>query len=200
KDFRDDADQAEVYYKRAIEADPNQANNLGNYAIFLKVIRQDFDQAEEYYRRATENDPNNAERIGSYAFFLSDVQQNFPEADQQFEKAYKLAAQEPNLAGNYAHHKIVAHRDFEAAERLIDAAFTIEGSLGNGLLAELWFYRYAHYAQYLDTAATELDQLIANGARSPGWNLQPHVEIARENEHPDPTRLQGFADAIAKEE
>ena len=33
---------------------PKDANNLGNYAVFLKNQRKDYDKAEEYYRRAVE--------------------------------------------------------------------------------------------------------------------------------------------------
>ncbi len=34
-DIRKDYDRAEEYYKRSLEADPNHANNLGNYSGFL---------------------------------------------------------------------------------------------------------------------------------------------------------------------
>ena len=37
-DVRHDHDRAQAMYERAIDADPNHANNLGNYALFLKKI------------------------------------------------------------------------------------------------------------------------------------------------------------------
>ena len=52
------------------EADPNRANTLGNYALFLSDVRKDMDQAESFYRRAIEADPNRANVLGSYAGFL----------------------------------------------------------------------------------------------------------------------------------
>uniref|UniRef100_UPI0035A119FF SIR2 family protein n=2 Tax=Porphyromonas loveana TaxID=1884669 RepID=UPI0035A119FF len=74
--IRHDYDQAEAYYKRALEVEPKDANTLGNkralevepkdantlgnYALFLKNIRQDYDQAEAYYKRALEVEPNHA--------------------------------------------------------------------------------------------------------------------------------------------
>ena len=53
--------RAEEYYQRAIEADPKDANNLGNYANFLCDQRQDYDKAEEYYQRAIEADPKDVD-------------------------------------------------------------------------------------------------------------------------------------------
>ena len=70
KNQRKDYDKAEEYYRRAVEADPNHANNLGNYATFLKNQRKDYDKAEEYYRRAVEADPKHATNLGNYANFM----------------------------------------------------------------------------------------------------------------------------------
>ena len=39
-------DSAEVYYKRAIEANPKNANNLSNYAVFLHDDRGAMDSAD----------------------------------------------------------------------------------------------------------------------------------------------------------
>ena len=55
----------EKFYKRAIDADPNHAAILGNYARFLKTIRGDHDAAETYYKRAVKIDPNQAGILGS---------------------------------------------------------------------------------------------------------------------------------------
>nr|ART37671.1 E6 [uncultured bacterium] len=54
-------------YKRALEADPKDANSLGNYALFLSDIRKDYDAAEAMYKRALEADPKHANSLGSYA-------------------------------------------------------------------------------------------------------------------------------------
>jgi len=57
-------------YKRAIEADPNHAINLGSYGVLLNDVRHDYDQAEVMYKRAIEADPNGANNLGNYARYL----------------------------------------------------------------------------------------------------------------------------------
>ena len=69
---RGDHDQAEQMYQRALAADPDHANNLGNYAIFLTTVRGDHDQAEQMYQRALAADPEHANNLGNYANFLTD--------------------------------------------------------------------------------------------------------------------------------
>ena len=39
-------------YERAITADPNNDNNLGNYASFLHYVRRDLYRAKAMYERA----------------------------------------------------------------------------------------------------------------------------------------------------
>ena len=57
-------------YERAIDADPNNARNLSNYANFLWTIRHDYDRAEVMYERAIDADPNNANNLGNYSQLL----------------------------------------------------------------------------------------------------------------------------------
>jgi Tfp pilus assembly protein PilF len=63
-------DQAEAYYKKSLELEPDNANTNGNYAIFLKDIHKNYDQAEEYYKKSFEIEPDNANTNGNYAQFL----------------------------------------------------------------------------------------------------------------------------------
>jgi Tfp pilus assembly protein PilF len=50
--MRNDMDKAEEYYARAIDADPNDAYNLGEYARFLRSVRNNDAKAEELEARA----------------------------------------------------------------------------------------------------------------------------------------------------
>lgn len=45
--IRKDYDAAEAMYKKALELDPNNANNVGNYA-FLQLTRNQLDKARQY--------------------------------------------------------------------------------------------------------------------------------------------------------
>ena len=49
--IRKDYNQAERYYQRALEADPEDANTLGNYAGFILAIKQQ-DQGWEFFNRS----------------------------------------------------------------------------------------------------------------------------------------------------
>ena len=55
-----DLDRAEEMCRRAIEADPDNTDALGDYANFLADYRGDYDRAEEMYRRAIEADPDDS--------------------------------------------------------------------------------------------------------------------------------------------
>jgi Tfp pilus assembly protein PilF len=46
--IRKNYDQAEEYYKKSLELEPDNANINGNYAVFLKDIHKNYDQAEKH--------------------------------------------------------------------------------------------------------------------------------------------------------
>ena len=73
-------------YKRAVEADPNNANSLGNYADFLETVRRDYDRAEEMYKRAVEADPKYAWGLRKYAHFLQYVRHNYDRAEEMYQR------------------------------------------------------------------------------------------------------------------
>jgi tetratricopeptide (TPR) repeat protein len=64
KNIYETHDRAEAFYKRAIKADPKDAINLGNYAIFLHTIRSE--DAEVFYQRALALDSNSPSNLGNY--------------------------------------------------------------------------------------------------------------------------------------
>ena len=68
--MRGEHDRAEDLYERAIAADPDNANNLGNYATFLTDVRGEHDRAEDLYEQAIAADPDKANNLGNYATFL----------------------------------------------------------------------------------------------------------------------------------
>ncbi|MDH7904286.1 tetratricopeptide repeat protein [Porphyromonas gingivalis] len=201
KDIRHDYDQAESYYKQALEVDPNHTNNLGNYANFLYDIRHDYDQAESYYKRALEADPKSANKLGNYAVFLNDIRHDYDQAEAYYKRALEADPNHANNLGNYAHFLITCRGDLERADSLIQQAFeSADNNEGmKPLLAELWFYRYAHYyEEWGAEAEKELTALLDAGAKSIGWNLAPDIELARKNKHPHIEQVEAFAKALTE--
>ncbi|KGN86264.1 tetratricopeptide repeat protein [Porphyromonas gulae] len=200
-DIRHDYDQAEMYYKKALDADPNHANTLGNYASFLHTIRHDYDQAEVYYKRALEADPKDATALGNYALFLENIRCDYDQAEVYYKRALEIDTNNANKLANYAHLLITYREDLKRADSLIRQAF--ESADNNErmkpLLAELWFYRYAHYyEEWGAEAEKELTALLNAGAKSIGWNLAPDIELARKNRHPHIEQVEAFAKALTE--
>jgi Tfp pilus assembly protein PilF len=189
-------DHAEAYYKKAIDANPKQATNLGNYAIFLYNIRKEYESTEMYYKKAIEADPKHATNLGSYALFLHKIRKDYDSAEEYYKKAIEADPKHANNLGNYAHFLILDKKDFETAEKYIDQAFEIPDNKGIDLLSELWFYRFAHYPQWYEEAEKQLEELIAKGSKSIGWNLQDHIAIAKQQGHPKLDKLKEFARQI----
>ena len=77
-----------------MEADPKDANNLGNYANFLCDQRKDYDRAEEYYRRALQIDPNHINNLKNYAIFLKDIRHDAKAARKYRQRAEEQKAKE----------------------------------------------------------------------------------------------------------
>ena len=194
-------DQAEAYYKQALEVDPKNAVTLGNYAVFLKDIRHAYDQAEVYYKRALEADPKNVNTLGNYALFLNDIRHDYDQAEVYYKRALEADPKNANNLGNYAYFLITCRGDLERADSLIRQAFeSADNNEGmKPLLAELWFYRYAHYyEEWGAEAEKELVALLNAGAKSIGWNLAPDIELARKNRHPHIEQVEAFAKALTE--
>ncbi|WP_231844297.1 tetratricopeptide repeat protein [Porphyromonas gingivalis] len=199
--IRRDYKQSEVYYKQALEVDPNHTNNLGNYANFLNDIRHDYDQAEAYYKKILEADPKNANTLGNYAVFLKDIRHDYDQAEAYYKRALEADPNHANNLGNYAHFLITCRGDLERADSLIRQAFeSADNNEGmKPLLAELWFYRYAHYyEEWGAEAEKELAALLNAGAKSIGWDLAPDIELARKNRHPHIEQVEAFAKALTE--
>ena len=56
-DQRHDYDEAERYYRKALELDPSHAAHTGNFANFWQASATTYDKAEHYYRKALELGP-----------------------------------------------------------------------------------------------------------------------------------------------
>jgi tetratricopeptide (TPR) repeat protein len=86
---RKNFDQANIYYQRAVAADPKNELSLIGYADFLSK-RNELDQAEIYYRRAVDTNPESARAATWYAGFLNNYRNDANAAEVQFKRAVEL--------------------------------------------------------------------------------------------------------------
>ncbi len=87
----------------------------------------------------------------------------------------------------------------EEGKGLIENALALKPE-DPGLLAELWFYRYANfYQEYGEKAYEELVKLVKAGAKSVGWNFKENIELARKECHPFIDKLEEIDRAITED-
>jgi hypothetical protein len=64
---------------------------------------------------------------------------------------------------------------------------------------ELWFYAYAVFYNEYPESRAKIEELLAKGVRSPGWNLKGVLETAKTHGHPDFEKLCEFERLITAE-
>jgi Tfp pilus assembly protein PilF len=196
---RRDNGEAERYYKLAIKAAPNDAHWLGAYALFLKKNRRDDKEAERYHKLAVEADPNDALWLSGYAVFLQAQRGNYDEAERFYRQAIALNPADANSRGNFAQILLAQGRKEEGREMIAASFDALADNISPGLLPELWFYRYAHFGSGWPAALSELKKVLLAGDRSPGWSLQPNIERAEVDRHPNVALLKTLARVINEE-
>lgn len=188
--------KAEEYYIKAIAFEPD-AVNLISYADYLRDIKKDFPKAEEYYLKALAADPNHPNILGGYANYSKNIKKDYTKAEEYYLKALAVDPNHPNNLGNYA-QILLEKGKLQAAKKYIKSAFN-NNSDENGLLIELWFYRYAHFPEFLLEAELKIEELLKKGIRSMGWDFSRNIEQALKAGHPHPKKLKEFAKRITTE-
>jgi len=194
KDFK----SAEMHFLKALSINPEDSDLIGNYARFLYEIKKDHENAEANFILALTISPNNASLNGNYAIFLNEIKKNPTTAEKYYLKALSIEPENADLNGNYAQILLITNRLKDATKYLEKAFITINNEI-DGLLIELWFYKYAHYLESLDESEKTIEKLLKEGVRSVGWNLEDNIEVAIKNGHPNPNRLKEFAERITKD-
>jgi protein O-mannosyl-transferase len=189
---------SEKHLLKALLIDPDSANALGNYANFLFYFKNDFKNAETAYQKALSIDHNHFTTLGGYAVFLKDIKRDYENAEKHYLKALSINDKDATILGNYAQFLLIRNESKKANE-YIKTAISINSGEKNDTLIELWFYRYAHYKEFLEEAEKKLEQLLAENIKSIGWNLDDNVKIAIENGHPYPEKLRDFVKRITTE-
>ncbi|MEX2237246.1 MAG: tetratricopeptide repeat protein, partial [Dehalococcoidia bacterium] len=146
---------AEEYYKRALAAEPENAANLGSYAIFLKQVRKDHEAAEEYYKRALAAEPENANNLGSYANFLTITRKDHEAAEEYYQRALAAGSDNVDVLGFYANFLWQVHKDDEAAEEYFKRALAADPTDFNAT---------ANYTNFLLLAKGREEGLVQLGA------------------------------------
>ncbi|CAJ1955065.1 unnamed protein product [Sphenostylis stenocarpa] len=95
-------DWTDAYYQNMIEANPNNALLLGNYAKFLKEVRGDYSKAGEYLERAILATPGDANVLSHYADLIWQTEKNADRAEGYFDQAVRSAPDDCYVLASYA--------------------------------------------------------------------------------------------------
>lgn len=186
-------DNSRDTFHKALRLDNDNISLVENYATFLMMLGERRN-AIASFKKAIRLSHEPKHLLSSYATLLSNSR-DFEKAEEFHRKALDKNLNDTISLGNYAHHLILSKQDFEQAQKYIDKAFKNKPTELE-LSIELYFYLYAHYSSKRKKAEKEIEKLLSQGAKSKGWNLQAHVDIAIENQHPNPKKLQEYADKI----
>ncbi len=193
-------EERETLHKRAIEAEPKHANNLGNYAIFLRRERQDLDGAEALYKRAIDAEPKNSNNLGNYAIFLRRERRDLDGAETLFKRAIEADPNRANSLGNYAHLHLTLGRVAEGM-KLVDRALAIreEARSPEAIDAECTMYIYCCGPPKSRPAALEhLRALIeTHFITTDDWDFAGVIAQAAKMNHPAEKWLPVLAEVLA---
>ena len=183
-------------YDRAIDADPNHANTLGNYANFLTDVRHDHDRAQAMYDRAIDADPNHANTLGAYAIFLGTVRREYDRAQEMYERAIDADPTDAVSLGNYSQILFATDQN-EAAIALATRTLSLAGPGEKPLVAECRFYLFAHSPEHRRESGENLRDLLAAGVTTGSWSFEPNLERLRREKDPRYDLVRDVADALS---
>ena len=183
-------------YERAITADPNHANSLGNYANFMWAIRHDYNQAEAMFERAIDADPANAHILGNYALFLKTIRGDSNRAQTMYERAIDADPTNTHILGNYSQLLFAIGRD-ETAIVLATRALSLANPDEKSLVTECRFYLFAHSPEHRRESGENLRDLLAAGVTTGSWSFEPNLERLRREKDPRYDLVRDVADALS---
>ena len=151
-------DEQEQVYSRAIDIDPTNARNLGNFAVFVKNVRKDYDRAESLYAQSLAADPEYAHGLGNFAVFMENVRKDYDRAELLYEQS--LAADPTNARnlGWFALFMETIRKDYDRAELLYEQSIAADPEYAHGLGIFAYFMHYTR--KDYDRAETLYQQAI----------------------------------------
>ena len=142
-------EQAEKYYKLALQQYPGHSSVHLRYANFLRHVKKDLQLAEKHYTLACDSNYKNADASGTYASFLHGVLKRYDDAQIYYEKAVN---EDPTHVNNYCNYGLFLSEekgDYSHAERLYKHAMELDPHHANTLY---------NYAVMLDTHLGRKDE------------------------------------------
>lgn len=185
-DIRKDHDIAEIFYKRAIDADFKHTINLGNYGIFLTDIRKDHDAAEAFFKRAIDTDPKHASILGNYANFLTYIRKDHDAAEAFYKRSIDADQKNAGNLGNYGQF-LIARRRVDEGLRYLRSSWSNLDKNDIRNAAEL------SYSLWLGTCLTGSEEpawersfkhLIKKGFSRPNWSFDSMLAVAQNKLNP----------------
>ncbi|KAL5972516.1 hypothetical protein ACLOJK_039320 [Asimina triloba] len=95
-------ESVDAYYRKMIEANPENGLLLGNYAKYLKEIRGDLDKAEEYCSRAILANPGEENVLALYADLVWQTRKDTRRANNYYNRAIEAAPDDCYVMASYA--------------------------------------------------------------------------------------------------
>ncbi len=167
-------DGAEEYFKRALEANPNDPDILANYANFLAWKRGDLDGADIYYQRALEADPKPTPLfLGNYGTFLAWYRGDLDGAEEYFKRTLEIDPKRAGALNNYG-QLLVGLARLSEGERLLLSAFQHYDLFLNDAYNRGVFFALARFADagtYCGTLGTVFQVLYSKGFQAASVEL-----------------------------
>lgn len=190
--------RAEALYEQALVVESRHVGNLVNYANFLAHTIKNADRAEELFVRALDVDPEYGIALGSFALFLTEVRGDFDRAEELYDRAVSAAPEDANILANYGGFLLARGRADEGWEKVRAAQRAAQIPAERPILLELEFYGFVHGGATERMAALlAMREMVAEGVRSPGFDLSAHCAHAQDHGHPDAAMIAVLADVIA---
>ena len=92
---KNENDEAEMLYRRVIQADPQHATALSSLGHLLHTVREKHAEAESMYRRALKAEPKNATTLTNLGHLLYTVKKDNRGAENFFRMALDLEPDNP---------------------------------------------------------------------------------------------------------
>ncbi|CAM9862822.1 unnamed protein product [Ectocarpus sp. 4 AP-2014] len=148
-------DKIEGLYKRAVHADPVNANNFSNFGLFLAEKRGDVVGAEALYKKARAIDPFHANSIYNYAVLLDSSLKQQERAEAMYRQCLAVNSEHSYALYNLAvlKEETTKNCDYSEAKQLFERA--VRSSPSDALTR-------ADYGRFLATVENNLEGALEN--------------------------------------